>query len=502
MAIHRILLLAMITFALCHLGCSSSLQSTATPVSKPPSPPTPPPKKAESPPKKNGHVADDAAPPKKGDHVAKAEVPAKKNDHVAGDAAPPRKGDHVAKAEVPSKKNDHVAKDETPVGEDKYVSVQVHYGTNRRIANEPPSILMQLWDSCWLGLVVGGVWGAWTVGRKIRKRPVGYDKYFGMGVVLLFLYGGYNLWIESVKPNPGVVYGSERDSSLSYGIAEVTIPNKHAEGAIESPKLYKLEFNWDPAKHNILRKTQPQERAEFFKQLKLAVAQHPRKAVLLFVHGYNTSFADASRRVAQITLDMKMPGVPMLFSWPSFGEGIDYPADWNMAMNSKDALVAFLTEIHEQRGADQIWILAHSMGNLVVTQALTMLEAKASGMMAQGYVALAPDVDRQAFSDEVPRYKKIAKYLALYCSSKDEALRASRDLTAPKAGDSNPTPLVVSGLDTFDASIVDTGLLGHSYYGTVKVVVDDIGELVRGIAPAKRTWLELKQGFWKFLPPH
>jgi hypothetical protein len=39
---------------------------------------------------------------------------------------------------------------------------------------------------------------------------------------------------------------------------------------------------------------------------------------------------------------------------------------------------------------------------------------------------------------------------------------------------------VTSGLDTIDASLVDTSLLGHSYIGDVQSIVSDLRDLVVG----------------------
>jgi hypothetical protein len=40
--------------------------------------------------------------------------------------------------------------------------------------------------------------------------------------------------------------------------------------------------------------------------------------------------------------------------------------------------------------------------------------------------------------------------------------------------------IVADGMDTIDASLVDTSLLGHSYIGDVQSIVSDLHELVVG----------------------
>jgi len=49
--------------------------------------------------------------------------------------------------------------------------------------------------------------------------------------------------------------------------------------------------------------------------------------ILVFIHGYNSSFADAARRAAQLSYDLNFAGAPVLFSWPSRAEVIGYTVD-------------------------------------------------------------------------------------------------------------------------------------------------------------------------------
>ena len=44
-----------------------------------------------------------------------------------------------------------------------------------------------------------------------------------------------------------------------------------------------------------------------------------RSDILVFLHGYNVSFEEAALRAAQISCDLKFPGLSAFFSWPSQG---------------------------------------------------------------------------------------------------------------------------------------------------------------------------------------
>jgi len=52
--------------------------------------------------------------------------------------------------------------------------------------------------------------------------------------------------------------------------------------------------------------------------------------------------------------------------------------------------------------------------------------------------------------------------------------------------------LVEPGIDTVDASSIDTELLGHSYYGNCIDILDDVSQLfIRNAAPGDRKLVSL-----------
>jgi len=97
-----------------------------------------------------------------------------------------------------------------------------------------------------------------------------------------------------------------------------------------------------------------------------------------------------------------------------------------------------------------------------------------------------------------------AARITLYASSNDEAMKASKSFHQyPRAGESGADIVVVNGLDTIDASSVNTGLIGHSYYAEERTVLSDLFYLVRdGKAPSERHGLEPKTcpkgKYWAF----
>lgn len=74
-----------------------------------------------------------------------------------------------------------------------------------------------------------------------------------------------------------------------------------------------------------------------------------------------------------------------------------------------------------------------------------------------------------------------------------------------RLGETQPDLLVATDLDTIDASLVDTSLLGHSYIGDVQSIVSDLHDLVvGGKRPFERQGLESMQRnalkYWSIKP--
>lgn len=277
-----------------------------------------------------------------------------------------------------------------------------------------------------------------------------------------------------------VGFGGGRGNGIEYGTCEVSIPDTHHEGELESPGLF--EFHEDPEKHVVLLAVQPARHDAFVGDLAARVAAAPGKTALVFVHGYNVTFEDAARRTAQIAYDIHFAGVPMFFSWPSLGQTLAYPVDMTNADWSQFDLKAVLLDIADHSGADNIILIAHSMGNRVLANALIETAEARPGFAARvrEVVLAAPDLDADTFRrDLAPKLIAATRGTTLYASSTDEALAVSHHYNgALRAGDVAAGPIVLSGMDTIDVSAVDPGPLGHSYIGDSPSVLDDVAKLV------------------------
>ncbi|MDQ6656572.1 MAG: alpha/beta fold hydrolase, partial [Verrucomicrobiota bacterium] len=211
------------------------------------------------------------------------------------------------------------------------------------------------------------------------------------------------------------------------------------------------------------------------------------RSAFVFIHGFNTSFDDAAYRTAELAYDLNFPGVPMMYSWASAESLPAYFEDLETAKWSAPHLQEFLQKVAERSGAKSIHLIAHSMGNRVLTQALVDMPASGSPLFDDVIMA-APDLDAETFTRNWQQLPQIAKRFTLYASSTDRVLRLASNL--PRAryarlGWGGADIVVLPGLDSIDATGIDTSLLGHSYEGC-KPVVDDLRLLFDKALPASR----------------
>ena len=223
-----------------------------------------------------------------------------------------------------------------------------------------------------------------------------------------------------------------------------------------------------------------------FEAVAEAVGTSEHKHAFVFIHGYNTTFETAARRTAQLAHDLQFDGPPILFSWPSKGRAESYVADETNVAWTVPQLRAFLGKLASNVGASTIHLIAHSMGNRALT---TVLETITTGRdqvapLFRQIILTAPDIDADTFRNLAAVISQAGDRVTVYSSGKDKALLLSHRFHGyPRAGAS----IVISpGVDTIDASAVDTSLDGHSYFGSNRSVLSDIFALFTSNEPPLR----------------
>jgi esterase/lipase superfamily enzyme len=320
-----------------------------------------------------------------------------------------------------------------------------------------------------------------------------YKQDAGFATVRVF-YGTNRA--TSGDPKPAAYYGKAR-GELQYGYLDVTIPQTHQQAELETqPRWMEYTFSTSQAEmrshYVLLDKIAPLSKEDFARALKTQIGGAPSKDVFIFVHGFNNTFEDAARRTAQLAYDLDFDGTPLLYSWPSQGSAADYTIDEAVVGISGRKMADFLETVVAQSGARHIHLIAHSMGNRALIEALQTYLAKRAPENRQHIfgqiVFTAPDVDRDYFTDAVQSLSAAAERTTLYASNNDYALRSSQFVHgAPRAGTAGDVIVKLVGLDSIDMSAVPADSLGHSYYAANAGAIFDIFRLLwRGDPPSRR----------------
>lgn len=302
---------------------------------------------------------------------------------------------------------------------------------------------------------------------------------------------------------PGFRFGTIDANEMSWGLARVTVPSYRvrAEGEILGAGS---GANPDPDREMFINSLLPADAVRFLQRVSDDLAQTHSREILVFVHGYNSSFEEGAVRLAQLVADMGFDGTAVLFSWPSAGALSGYIRDQQTARNSGWHLLRLLRDQLPRTSPDKIHVIAHSMGSEVLSKALSLVD-RADSLPRLGQVIFAaPDVDARIFSREIlPILRERAEGVTLYASSEDDALRASRALNGVfRMGLSGDSLTVLDGMTTIDATRVRGDVLGHTLFGNSSLLSDLHALLTEGREPYERRLLRSQMAdgrvFWRF----
>jgi len=158
------------------------------------------------------------------------------------------------------------------------------------------------------------------------------------------------------------------------------------------------------------------------------------REVLIYVHGYNNSFDEGVLRLTQLTDDLNMTGVAVHYSWPSAAHPLAYEYDQDSVLFARDGLEDLIAQVHAA-GARRVVIAAHSMGGILVVEALRQMDIAHPGSVAKaidGVVLLSPDIDVEVFKTQLSRIQDVPQPFLLFVSQRDRALSLSGRLTGQR----------------------------------------------------------------------
>ncbi len=272
------------------------------------------------------------------------------------------------------------------------------------------------------------------------------------------------------------------DSNAHLSLQTINVPAAHKAGQMEKP----MWGSPNPAKDFTVGAKRDLDDAGFQAELASHLSGRigSNRDVLVYVHGFNTSYDDARFRLAQIVNDGRFGGVPVLFTWPASSNLLDYEAAKESAAASRDALAKLLLELADTPGVGRVQVVAHSMGTWLAMEALrqTALEGKPDLNGRLGNVMLAaPDIDLSVFRAQIARLD--ASHISVLISAKDRALSVSRTLAGnrPRVGALDPRnandriALETLGVKVYDLSGESVGLIGHDTYADAPEIIRQLG---------------------------
>ena len=293
------------------------------------------------------------------------------------------------------------------------------------------------------------------------------------------------------KGLPSEGYSGRRSPGVQYGRYSVSVPPDHKPGNIEWPNR-----KVDPSRDFVtVDVTEFSNAAQFRADVNKATASlnNPRHEAVVFVHGYNNNFAEGLYRITQLTHDLNVDAVKILYSWPSAGKAGGYVYDRDSAMFSRDGLQKLLENL-AKTNIRKVYLVAHSMGAQLSMETLRQMYIEGSPSIRAklgGVILMSPDIDLDVFKTQLNRIKPIPKPFVIFSSRRDYALRLSGLLTGDRqrlGNLSNVTELAEFKILVVDISDFQDGQdrLNHSNYATSPTILRlmrSLPELDRRLTP-------------------
>lgn len=245
--------------------------------------------------------------------------------------------------------------------------------------------------------------------------------------------------------------------------------------------------------------------------------KRPRQ-VLVYIHGYYTSFVTAVETAIGLQKGLRFPGPVIVYSWPARKTSVlAYKTDEANAKWSMPHFTTFLENINKAFPGMPVSLAGYSLGSRFVTEGIALYRREGCTNCFGRAVLFAPDVAtgdlRSALTSSnlcsgQPLTKPVASApVLLYVSNDDRALRQSQRVHRnQRAGQAGGDLILCSGVDTVDVSYLNTGgNSGHSYI-LDPPVLEDAAAAFAGIPPtsAKRRLKQVSRSggvYYELLPP-
>lgn len=254
----------------------------------------------------------------------------------------------------------------------------------------------------------------------------------------------------------GEEYGRARSETTRFARLDVAVPPERAPGEIRWTPPRRAP---DPRKEFVTTReiAYPSDTA-FRQDLAAELARRPsgEREAVVFVHGFNTSFAEGAYRLAQLGHDLDLGGALVHYSWPSRAHALAYVYDRDSATFARDGLEALLHQV-DRAGAQKVVIVAHSMGSALAMETLRQIAIRGDQRLLSRIVAvvlISPDIDLDVFRAQAKTVGPLMNPIIIFTSRRDRALALSARITgqADRLGNVRD----VAELGDLDVVLLDT----------------------------------------------
>ena len=292
---------------------------------------------------------------------------------------------------------------------------------------------------------------------------------------------------RSMSGEAGELFTGDRGGGVSLSRIVVSIPREREVGTIQWPRT----VPGNPATDFVAVSAGSMKREQVNGWFRSTSGKARR--VFIYVHGFNTPFDQAVIRFAQLVHDSDANAAPILFSWPSRGNLLDYRRDFDNASYSRSDLAEMIKIATASPNVSEVVLLAHSMGSWVAMEAVQQV-ALAKGHVPEKFrnlILASPDLDTGIFRRQVEAMGKHRPAITVFVSQEDRALQLSRfiarggsRLGAINVGaeDYKAQLKSIKNVTVVDVTALRSGdRINHSIYASSPQVVQLIGSrLVSG----------------------
>jgi esterase/lipase superfamily enzyme len=221
----------------------------------------------------------------------------------------------------------------------------------------------------------------------------------------------------------------------------------------------------------------------------------PGDGLLIFVHGFSTSHADAIRTAG--VLGESLHKTVFVYDWASskdatFPSRRAYEADEENLQASFTLSRSFFAALLGSPGASNVSILAHSMGSRFGVDLATFFD---NFTKIDSVVFAAGDVQLVQFKLSLRSLRHFSSSLACYASSDDIALKSSHWLHNGnmRLGEDAKAVAAIGVVESIDATLAGkrslTDPMGHGYFET-PLLLRDIDEYFHKVSLGSRRYLQ------------